>query len=111
MKGNKLRHNFVDKSEPTHGILDRWQHLINQIPPPVIHSDSRNIETVTVSEEISNNLLIRNDGTDYVDMIKWNMSSKLANILLENDFIEMIEEERPYYGTKRITFKLKILKR
>jgi hypothetical protein len=109
MEGNKLKHNFVEKRSIFRDILDRLNSQDRFIPPRDL--SVREWETITVSEEISNNVLRWNDENNYLDMVKKEMSRKLADILLENNFIEMIEEERPYYDTKRIIMKLNVEKR
>jgi hypothetical protein len=107
MEGNKLKHNFVKKDIDNQEFIRLWQNYT----PQSITFENRVVgfETIVVSEQISDVLLRYNDYDNYLDFLKKSMSAKLASILLENNFINIIEEET-YYGDKKITMKLNVQK-
>ena len=95
MNNNKLRHNFIKKEEI---FNQQFQTLDNEI------------ETIMVSERLSLEFTRLHLGDNYMDLMKQEMGRKLFKILLENDFLEIIEHDNPFDGTKNITMVLKVIK-
>lgn len=95
MNNNKLRHNFIKKEEV---VNQQFQDLDNEI------------DTIMVSERLSLEFTRLHLGDNYMDLMKQEMGRKLFKILLENDFIEIIEHDNPFDGTKNITMVLKVIK-
>ena len=95
MNNNKLRHNFVKKDEV---VNQQFQVLDNEI------------DTIMVSERLSLEFTRLHLGYNYMDSMKQEMGRKLFKILLENNFIEIIEHDNPFDGTKNITMVLKVIK-
>lgn len=112
MEGNKLKHNFVEKDKsPISDIMSRWQNYLNQANPFLVETSAREWETISVSEIVSYELLRLERGGDYQDMIEREMVRKLVDIMLENNFIDILEEDRPYSNDKVITMRVNIQKR
>lgn len=95
MNNNRLRHNFVKKEEV---VNQQFQILNNEI------------ETIMVSERLSPEFTRLHLGDNYMDLMKQEMGRKLFKILLENDFLEIIERDDPYNGIKNITMVLRVKK-
>lgn len=113
MKGNKLRHNFVENSGLTPEILERWRNYFHQNTPPITVGDTLlDWETIIVSEDISRELTTQMaTQIGFEDYLKRELSRKLADVLLENNFIETKIEERTYHSdSTRITMKLTVKK-
>lgn len=111
MKGNKLKHNFVENSGLTPEILERWRNYFDQNTPPItINNTLLDWETIIVSEDVSSQLTTQ-IGFDCEYYLKRELSRKLADVLLENNFIETRIEERTYHNdSTRITMKLTVKK-
>lgn len=112
MKGNKLKHHFTQEGNKTpDDFIRRWRENMNrQIPNFIVETSAREWETIYVSEMINYDLL-NLDREDTLELIKKEMTIKIAQMLYENNFIETIEEDRDNEQIKRITMRLNVEKR
>ena len=105
MEKNILKHNFVEKTN-THDIIhDRWAQLVCE--NITLEYNEPQLVPVTLSQTISNYMLTLNDSDIIMNQIKAEMSHRLAQNLLDNNFIETMVEELPN-DMKKITMKLKV---
>jgi hypothetical protein len=109
MEGNKLKHSFVEKDEAKENFLNEWIRLVNPRQSIQFIPEVTQLETLSVSELISLEMIRYNQNTEYLDYIKEEMLKKLGRHLLEEGFITVIEETR-YDTSKTITMKIKAKK-
>lgn len=112
MKDNKLKHHFIQEGNKiSDNFISRWLETVNrQVPNFIVETSAREWETIYVSEMINYDVL--NFGReDTLELIKKEMTIKIAQMLYENNFIETIEEDRDYEQIKRITMRLNVEKR
>lgn len=115
MKGNKLKHHFIQEGNKTpDDFIRRWRENMNrQIPNFIVETSAREWETIFVAEDINYDVLLEQRNEEILDIVKKEMTIKMAQMLYENNFIETIEEDRNqgYGRTKRITMRLNVERR
>jgi len=111
MGGNKLKHSFVKKEESVISFLDEWVRLVGQQRPEqyTIEQSFRNYEDVIVNERVTNNLLSRNN-EEHREYIKQNLLNKLANILLEEGFIDFTDYSNIYTDYTDFKMRIKVIR-
>jgi hypothetical protein len=111
MEGNKLKHSFVKKDEARENFLNEWVRLVGQQRPEqyTIEQSFRNYEDVIVSERVTNNLLSRTNEENH-EYMKQHLSNKLANILLEEGFIDFTTHSNIYADYTDFKMRIKVIR-